>query len=200
MRSGFSLAGRLELSEEVALSVASMSFVDPSLQRLAARRVAPDDASQRVGHAFDLVLDVKNIAATPNSIGDRSTTPLMTPANSAAAACTLCTVPALIDAFAAGALERVELKVKMLIARAHACISNLHGGLVFSTRLVVHLTSSRAGVAAGGAQRGQGANAARRSAGNPVGDRSAHRLHGQMASRTRQGEQLEYFFLKRRGP
>ena len=86
------LAGRLELSEEVAFSVASMSFVDPSLQRLAARRVAPDDASQRVGHAFDLVLDVKNIAATPNSIGDRSTTPLMTPANSAAAACTLGTV------------------------------------------------------------------------------------------------------------
>ena len=66
MRSGFSLAGRLALSEEVALSVASMSFIDPSLQRLAARRVDPDDASQRVGHAFDLVLDVKHIAATVN--------------------------------------------------------------------------------------------------------------------------------------
>ena len=39
-----------------------MSFIDPSLQRLAARRVDPDDASQRVGHAFDLVLDVKHIA------------------------------------------------------------------------------------------------------------------------------------------
>ena len=65
------LAGRLALSEEVAFSVASMSFVDPSLQRLAARRAALDDASQRVGHAFDLVLDVKTIAATPNSIDDR---------------------------------------------------------------------------------------------------------------------------------